>query len=367
MESLVVQCEWMEDEGWWHPRQASPEDRLLSHIQCYQACLERGSAPFIGTALKLGLENSRWRGQLVWQIWAPAKVSASKSKLDIMSGTGGWLAGREETEWKSMWIWDLEVWFVTNEWQLKTSLLGSEDGLGGVWENPVWGTPVLLPCGDEERGSGWRPFLWAQSLFLLGWPMSGFWNWGLGNQSAEKWKEGTATHLLEGYLQGKECKWTQCQLCPSSRHPWAGVTMKSFFLTQISREYQAVYQGQVPPCTQPVPWGHPCSNLPPISSRFLLICLWEVSVGWLCMGSALSPSQQYLPRVPSCWGSSGCQDTSYANNYLGSFDFISHGLWSLLRGWGHWAQIPAPQSPESTLWISPSSPQGFEQLISKER
>lgn len=96
---------------------------MLSHVQCYQACLERGSAPFISTALKLGLENSRWRGQLVWQIWAPAKVSASRSKLDIMSGTGGWLAGREETEWKSM--------------------LGSEDGLGGVWENPVWGTPVL--------------------------------------------------------------------------------------------------------------------------------------------------------------------------------------------------------------------------------
>lgn len=32
---------------------------------------------------------------------------------------------------------------------------------------------------------------------------------------------------------------------------------------------------------------------------------------------------------------------------------------------GHWAQIPTPQSPESTLRISPSSPQGFEQLVKR--
>lgn len=143
-----------------------------------------------------------------------------------------------------------------------SSLLGSEDGLGLGLGKPCMGHPhSSFPMEMKEGAAGWCSFLWAQSLFLLAWPKSGLWIRGLENQSTENWAEGTATQLMEGHLQGKECKWTQCQPCLSSIHeresqwnlfPWprypgsTRLSIRGRFLFALSQ-----YLGIIPVLTSP--------------------------------------------------------------------------------------------------------------------
>lgn len=76
-----------------------------------------------------------------------------------MSGTGNWLARREETEWKSVWI----LLSFPGTWRLDLSQMNDSLRQACRVQKMVWvgfgktlyGGPLFfLPHGDKERGSG---------------------------------------------------------------------------------------------------------------------------------------------------------------------------------------------------------------------
>lgn len=105
MGSLVVLCEWMEVRGGDIPGKLPPGAGCCLTCGATRPVWGGAVPPLLAQLLSWGWRIQGDMGNWVWQIWAPAKGSASRSKLGLTSGTEGWLAGREETEgWKSMWI-----------------------------------------------------------------------------------------------------------------------------------------------------------------------------------------------------------------------------------------------------------------------